>query len=149
MFDNVGGKIKVLAKVLTGIGIVASIISAISIWSQAGARYAGPSGPYIWTGLLVLILGCLSSWLGSLALYGLGQMIENTDNISYYATRTYEMARLQNNGDSKPKSAPTPAAQKSLAQAGGNPPAHKSKTCPKCGEIASAMYCPICGTRME
>ena len=71
MFENIGGKIKTLATVCTIIGIVVSI--AVGIFYGAEADFLA--------GLLIIILGCLSSWIGSFLLYGFGELIENTTEI--------------------------------------------------------------------
>ncbi len=77
MFENIGGKIKALAKVLCWIGIIASVFSAIAMWAQ-NSSYS----PTILPGILILVLGCLLSWIGSFFTYGFGQLIENTDRIA-------------------------------------------------------------------
>ena len=80
MFDNIGGKIKALAKVLCWLGIIASVISGIAIIVMASQnRYS--SGTGVVSGLLTIVLGCLGSWIGSFFTYGFGQLIENTDRI--------------------------------------------------------------------
>lgn len=71
MFDNIGGKIKGLASILTWIGIVASVIIGIIFIAD------GDGG-----GILIMILGSLTSWLSSLLLYGFGELIENTSTIA-------------------------------------------------------------------
>lgn len=73
MFTNIGGKIKTLAKVFCWIGIIASVICAIVLWTQ-NSRY----NPTIALGFGVLIGGVLSSWIGSFFMYGFGQLIEET-----------------------------------------------------------------------
>lgn len=75
MFDNIGGKIKKLAKVLCWFGIVASVIWALVTWILA---IFDPYMESVGKGFLVLILGCLSSWIGSFFIYGYGQLIEDT-----------------------------------------------------------------------
>ena len=76
MFDNIGEKIKTLAVVTCGMGIIASIIGAIALWMQ-DSRY----NPTAFSGVLVLVLGSLASWIGSFFTYGFGELIENTNTI--------------------------------------------------------------------
>ena len=76
MFDNIGGKIKALAVVTCGLGIIASIIGAIALWIQ-NSDY----NPTAFSGVLVLVLGSLASWIGSFFTYGFGELIENTTKI--------------------------------------------------------------------
>ena len=75
MFDNIGGKIKILAKVLCWLGIITSVICAIALWTQ-NDYYT----PTIVIGFAVLIGGCLFSWVGSFFMYGFGELIEATTN---------------------------------------------------------------------
>ncbi len=92
MFDNIGSKIKTLAKVLCWLGIILSVISGIATIA-AGAnsgtsynRYGYSSGSIagvgVLGGILIIVLGCLGSWIGSFFMYGFGQLIENSDIIA-------------------------------------------------------------------
>lgn len=72
-FNNIGRKIKILAKTITGIGITASVIYGIVVVWQSNSPI------FIIQGLLTMIVGSLISWLSSVTLYGFGQLIENTD----------------------------------------------------------------------
>lgn len=67
MFDNIGGKIKGFAKIVAWLGIILSVI--IGLLSLATG------------GLLIMIIGCVSSWVGSFVLYGFGQLVENSDKL--------------------------------------------------------------------
>jgi hypothetical protein len=70
MFDHIGSKIKTLATILTVIGIVLSFFCGLTLLlNEEGS------------GLVIMILGSLCSWLGSFLLYGFGQLIENSDKI--------------------------------------------------------------------
>jgi hypothetical protein len=71
MFDNIGGKIKAVAKGICWAGIISSCIAGIVLILMDEAT--------IPAGLLVLIIGPLASWVGSFMTYGLGQLIENSD----------------------------------------------------------------------
>ena len=68
MFANVGGKIKAVAQVFTWIGIIGSIIGGLSMMN---ANFI--------IGILTAVVGALLSWVGSLALYGFGELVENSD----------------------------------------------------------------------
>ena len=72
MFDNIGGKIKVVAQLATWLGIIASVVSGIVFI----ASLESPMG------IFVMIGGSLISWLSSLTLYGFGQLIEHTEHIA-------------------------------------------------------------------
>lgn len=66
MFENIGSKIKNLAIVFTCIGFVASFITGFTVM------------PF---GIIYIVVGCLISWIGSMLIYGFGQLIENTDKL--------------------------------------------------------------------
>ncbi len=71
MFDNIGRKIKTLAKVSCWMGIIGSIIVAIVMINNY----------YIETrisGWIVLFAGPLVSWISSFTLYALGEIAENS-----------------------------------------------------------------------
>lgn len=91
MFSNIGGKIKGLAKFVCWAGIVLSILlgiltmvgsSQINYSYSYGSYNSSSSGMGILSGLLIIVVGGLSSWLGSLALYGFGELIDNTSYIA-------------------------------------------------------------------
>ena len=97
MFDNIGGKIKGLAKVLCWVGIIFSVISGI-VTMVAGANVRGAGGVGIFGGLLTIAIGCVLSWIGSFFTYGFGQLIENTDFIRDSLSAGQQ--RLNNPGNS-------------------------------------------------
>ncbi len=79
MFNNIGGKIKALAKVVTWLGILGSVISGIVMISNANSYYRTNSA-LIWSGLLTIVLGSLFSWLASFILYGFGELVDNSQH---------------------------------------------------------------------
>ncbi len=74
MFNNIGSRIKALAKVICWLGIIISVITGI-IGIINGTEQS------IVSGVITIIFGPLASWLGSFFAYGFGQLIENTDEI--------------------------------------------------------------------
>ena len=83
MFQNIGPKLKNVAKILCWIGIVISVCIAI-YFIVAGVQLnddyytRGSGNSLITTGILYLILGPLFSWLGSISMYGIGEAVENS-----------------------------------------------------------------------
>ena len=73
MFDNIGGKIKTLAKTLCWIGIVCFFVLGVVV--------VAINERLLFLGLLIMIVGAFLSWIGSFILYGFGQLIENTDKL--------------------------------------------------------------------
>ncbi len=84
MYKNIGGKIKNVAEIITTIGCFASVVLGILVMVLGDGN-----GAMIFTGLVVMAIGCFGSWLSTLLLYGYGQMIENSDKlVMLYAAET-------------------------------------------------------------
>ena len=74
MFNNIGGKIKTLAKVICWIGIISCIITGIVLMAI--------NDDFVLIGILTAVVGSLLSWISSFVLYGFGQLVENSDVIA-------------------------------------------------------------------
>lgn len=72
MFNNIGGKIKTLTRVVCWIGIAASVIGGVVCMFDDEALL----------GLAVIVGGALASWVGSFVLYGFGELVENVTVIA-------------------------------------------------------------------
>ena len=83
MFDNIGDKIKLLAKGLTVLGIILSIIYGIVLIAS--------DEDLIFIGFLVIIVGSSLFWIGSVTLYGFGEMI---NQLEYSNKNTYNLCML-------------------------------------------------------
>ncbi|MBQ6060308.1 MAG: hypothetical protein IJL36_02580 [Clostridia bacterium] len=85
MWSNIGHKIKTLAKVICWIGIVLSVIAGIAVIAGGNTvrsyGYTYNTGSTTLTGILVIVLGALGSWLGSFMMYGFGELVERVTNI--------------------------------------------------------------------
>jgi len=85
MYNKIGIKIKVAAKVIAWIGIIGSTIAGIFLMSYK---------PFVITGLGVLLGGSFISWILSWFMYGYGELIEKTTEIakntanSFYRNQT-------------------------------------------------------------
>lgn len=79
MFRDIGVKIKILAVILTWLGIMGSVGGGIVLMMS----------DQLVIGILVALIGSLAAWLGSFLLYGFGELIANTTEIKE------EMARLR------------------------------------------------------
>lgn len=97
MFDNIGGKMKSVAEVIVWLSIIGWVIIGSVMIAEARDSY-DPSAIGTLGGLVVMIAGSFSSWVSSLVLYGLGQLIENTDIISSkYAANTADKTQSASN----------------------------------------------------
>jgi len=66
MFSDIGGKIKILAIIMTVLGIFVSVVGGIDTMDYDDEA-----------GLLIIIVGSLSSWIMSFFVYGFGEMISH------------------------------------------------------------------------
>ncbi|MBO7149971.1 MAG: hypothetical protein J6V71_03650 [Clostridia bacterium] len=82
MFDNIGEKIKGLARISTIIGFVLSFVGAVYCWVFN----------LVFLGFVVLIVGCLLSWIGSFFMYGFGELITQTTNVAKGTKRLQMLA---------------------------------------------------------
>ena len=117
MYENIGGKIKGLAKTVF-------IIMAV-IWAISGLAFMVIGGGIaILLGPLIGGIGVLLSWIGTFFLYGFGQLIENSDILVKEAK--------------KQSTRPVNFAQSSTT-------ATNFKRCPHCGERVTSKSCDVCG----
>ena len=80
MYRNVGDKIKIVAETICWLGIVGSVVYGFYVMFN-DIENADVVLLQILIGLGIMIVGSLSSWIGSFVLYGFGQLIENSDII--------------------------------------------------------------------
>ncbi len=82
MFDNISGKLKTLARIITAIGVVISVVNGFVIMNDTA-----------FGGLLVMAIGALLSWASSFVIYGLGELIEQAErsnNNTYVISKQLE-----------------------------------------------------------
>lgn len=128
MFDNIGNKIKTLAKATCWLGIIGSIILALYYLIQEDAP--------VFIAVLIAVFGSLASWGGSWVEYGFGQLVENSDELVKRGNQTIP---AQNNAtvNNAYVSHIVPAVS-------AKPVAHRWR-CDGCGTMISEGICPICG----
>ena len=80
MFNNIGGKIKGFAQIVCWLGIIGSIITGL-VFIGIGSDTRDGGGLVI-LGILIAIVGSLTSWIGSFLTYGFGQLVENSDALT-------------------------------------------------------------------
>ena len=78
MYDKIGSKIKILAKVMFFIGSFGSIM--------AGVAFMIDKNEFNFIGIIILVVGIILSLATSWILYGFGELIEKT---SFIATNVY------------------------------------------------------------
>lgn len=89
MFTNIGRKIKGLAKVLFGITIAIFVLSGISVMitCMSASRYAGEmAGIGFLLFIIITGLGILFAWIATMKLYGYGELISKTSELTEIQT---------------------------------------------------------------
>ena len=166
MFSNIGGKLKKLAVILAVLGIIASVISGLvtmagsSSMRMYGSYGIGYSAGRIVAGLLIIAVGFLISWVGTMGMYGLGELIERTVQTEEH-TRVLadEVRALRKQGiacnlpmcDSKPAATPSVSTTVSTPSVSSTQTSDNSTDmwrCGKCGVMntSTAISCKNCGT---
>lgn len=94
MFNNIGCKIKGLAKFICWVGIIISVLSGIAVIlggasgrsygsDYYGERFASHSaGGAIIVGILIIVIGSILSWVSSFVLYGFGELVDNSRKVA-------------------------------------------------------------------
>ena len=76
MFDNVGVKIKGLAKALFIIETVLAVIAGFGVMLVASKLFV--------VGLWILLFGPIAAWISSLLIYGFGELIDKVCDIELH-----------------------------------------------------------------
>lgn len=74
MYNNIGGKIKDLTK------IIAIIEAGIAI--SIGLMMMFADDDTFVFGIIIIVVGCITAWISSWFLYGFGEIVENTSIIA-------------------------------------------------------------------
>jgi len=94
MFSNIGEKIKKLAVIICWIGIICSLVlGVVVVVAPNSIRYnlndngstiasSGNIAAQVISGVIVFVIGSLSSWIGSFFLYGFGELVSNSKKIA-------------------------------------------------------------------
>ena len=83
MFENSGGKIKKIGKVVGWLGIFLSVAIAIALlgMSSDNAYWDEQHVLRLW-GFILLFAGPIGSWVSGLLITGFGELIEKTSEIA-------------------------------------------------------------------
>ena len=138
LFDNIGGKIKGVSRLACWAGIIGCCLIGIRLILSRHAIL----------GLMAAGFGSLLFWISSLAIYGFGQLVENSDILvqCFQERKPVKTTKLEQ----------APLEPKSLRQAKRKdiPPdaivfpsyTEDEITCPRCGFVQKAYqkYCQSC-----
>lgn len=157
MFSNIGGKIKIFVVVCFVFGCIGAVITAISFWAQIGK---GDALMFLY-GLLAGGGVFLISWIGSFVLYAYGQMVENTDSMTYYLEEIAKETKKQTALLAAEKEAPDTTARRDQYVSSNSGMSNFRRSalgygtsgnngiwrCKNCGEenAATSVFCASCG----
>lgn len=140
MFENIGNKIKVLAKVICILGMVASFISGISVLISVARLASYGADEYVPLGLLFFIIivavGSLISWIGCFKLYAFGELVQSNKNIEHYCKQINQKLLQETN------------FVKNTSNISAN--IDECRICKNCGNKneKKAVFCVGCGKRL-
>ena len=104
MYDNIGGKIKGLAKTMFIVEAIGAVITGIVLLAT--------DDDLIFAGLLTLFCGPIIAWVSSWVLYAFGELVEDVHNIRDLKCLNKEQSKsksivMQNMESSKQEAEPT------------------------------------------
>ena len=86
MFDNVGSKIKGAAIIIMLINCITSVISGVVVIALAFADIGN-----LWylavAGVILVVMGCLMSWVSAMCMFALGKIEEDVESMKYTLNR--------------------------------------------------------------
>mgnify|MGYP003310986086 CR=1 FL=1 len=80
MYNNIGRKIKGLAKIIAYGGIVLCIIGGLSAFFILSDEYYTEDIAFI--GIIVAVVGSIMCWLSGFFVYGFGELVDQTQQIN-------------------------------------------------------------------
>ena len=100
MYENLAGKIKGLATAVAIIGAIASVIYGIVLLANP---IEGAESITIFLGLFFLFGMPFVSWISSWPLYGLGELLERTDDLQRIKLQRIKQERISKEDDNLPE----------------------------------------------
>lgn len=139
MFNNIGEKLKNLAKIIFWLGTIASVISfgwLFIDWSEV-------------IFLLCIPVGIFASWLTTCGLYAFGRLVENSDKLVEIASCQNNIAPVAVPVAPQPAVNYAPAAPIQAAPVAPVQTAPAGKVCPNCSNVGEGSFCLYCGTALK
>ena len=167
MFDRIGKKIKLIAKVVFGFGVISGGLTVIlcGCIGHSMDRYYGSMNGLI-EGLLVggiiAAIEVFLAWLGSLLTYGFGQLVDDTELTKYTCDRILrqiEKSNRENAGNNalQNKTAPVERNIRQTAQKTKSVDAANEETKVTVNvdggaekdNFKNSIYCPSCHENLD
>ena len=132
-YDNIGEKIKGLAKFFFISGTISSILLGLFMLQNNTIR-----------AILIIVLGTIGSWLSSFTLYGFGEIIVKLTEIELN-TRGEGKDPISLKIKAIETTSKRKEEEKALMEKMKNATPSTSKFCPHCGERVTSNICSMCG----
>ena len=147
--NNVGGKLKGVSVIVIVLGVIVSVIYGIMI-----------IGDSLFTGIAVIAAGILGTLIFGFALYGLGQIVDNTDEIAeHYRRVNEEYSKSESVAEEERVRTEPKLVSKKLRSDSVGPDELIDVTCCGCGTKLSytkaelieekQLVCPECGCAID
>ena len=141
MYDNIGGKIKGLAKTMFIVAAIGAVITGIVLLATVDDYL-------ILYGLLTLVCGPIIAWVGSWILYAFGELVEDVHAMrKKYYPMAEELANREAGEKEKREAVPTAHSVAASTQkvsveesADNDDDDFIEGVCPNCGEKWSAFF---------
>ncbi len=137
MYDNIGEKIKRLAKTIFIVEAIVSVIVGVTLWIEIEE----------WWCAIILFCGPIIAWVSSWLLYGFGELIEKTSENEQNSHNLYKL--LKQSIDAMPKNLGTISSTSKNQEAQEIIQKNKSDSKHKwrcsCGNMRSETPCEFCG----
>lgn len=135
MFTNIGGKIKTVAKVICWLGMILCVVLGIIVLVIADELPADLEDACYPFGVIIILVGPVFSYIGSLKLYGIGELIEKVTEIEI---------NTHSKTETKPVTSNNSILQKTQAQNVVSPANKAIKADTDEPEEWIDMICPVC-----
>lgn len=134
LYENIGGKIKNLAKWIFVVELIGAIVTGlVLLFTDEGL---------ILYGILTLLCGPIVAWIGSWILYAFGEMVEDVHAIRHKEGATTG-PKAKHEFEERNKTAEL------FKKAVSNTPKGIINRCPHCGEIVKSNKCEMCGKEVN
>lgn len=158
MFNNIGSKIKTVAKVIACINIVISTVASVIMLANGLVNF-DEQWILVFIAPLVFIVGFVMAWLSVILLYGFGELIDATCNNEKNTRNILNILQQNENGKEFAFAQPVKecAAKEAVVNNTVTPKfnynkapetviqvAHKWR-CDGCGKMRTQSPCEFCG----
>ncbi len=139
MYKNIGKKIKVFAKVICFLVIGLSVVYGIIMLTVFAAKGMGVFSSIL-ISILLIALFSLVAWVGSFSLYGLGQIIDNSDELVANSEKMLIILNSKHNVQNDSNKQVADGALNWTCSVCGCSVSHTYKTCPFCDYVSKSEH---------